>query len=139
MELSTRARSTVRRFLRSGYTLASQVTADVRMRPSFLIAGAQRCGTTSLFRMLAKHPDVRPPAITKGIHYFDTADRYARGPRFYAAHFPLALGSGPKVTGEASPYYIFHPLAAQRIAQELPGVKVIVLIRDPVELSLIHI
>jgi hypothetical protein len=37
------------------------------------------------------------------------------------------------VTFESSPYYMFHPLAAQRIAQDLPGVKVIVLLRDPVE------
>lgn len=136
MELTTQVRSTARRVLRAGYTAVSEVTADVRMRPGFIIAGAQRCGTTSLFRMLAKHPDVRPPALTKGIHYFDTAERYERGARFYGAHFPLAIGSrarGRKVTGEASPYYIFHPLAAQRITQELPDARVIVLLRDPVE------
>lgn len=133
MELTTRARSTARRIVRSGYTMASQATASARMRPDFLIAGAQRCGTTSLFRMLAKHPDVKPPAITKGVHFFDTAHRYSRGSRFYAAHFPIAIGSPSKVTGEASPYYIFHPLAAQRIANELPDVRVIVLVRDPVE------
>nr|WP_281171263.1 sulfotransferase [Arthrobacter castelli] len=105
------------------------------MRPGFLIAGAQRCGTTSLFRMLAEHPDVRPPLITKGIHYFDTADRFARGPEFYGGHFPLRrAGEQPAtITGEASPYYLFHPLAAARIAAELPSVKVIVLLRDPIE------
>lgn len=134
MELTTRVRSTTRSFVRAGYTAIGQATASVRMRPSFLIAGAQRCGTTSLFRMLAKHPDVKPPAITKGIHYFDTADRYARGPRFFTAHFPVSLGSrSSTITGEASPYYIFHPLAAERIGRELPGVKVIVLVRDPIE------
>lgn len=132
MELTTQARSAVRRVLRSGYTVVSEATAQARMRPGFLIAGAQRCGTTSLFRMLAKHPDVRPPALTKGVHYFDTADRFRRGPRFYGAHFPLAVGTG-KVTGEASPYYLFHPLAAERIAQELPDARVVVLVRDPVE------
>lgn len=133
MELTTQARSTVRRVVRAGYTAISEVTADSRMRPGFIIAGAQRCGTTSLFRMLAKHPDVQPPAFTKGIHYFDTADRYRRGARFYGAHFPLALGNGRKVTGEASPYYVFHPLAARRIAEDLPDARVIVLLRDPVE------
>lgn len=133
MELTTRTRSAVRRLARSGYTAVSRVTVDARMTPTFLIAGAQRCGTTSLFQMLARHPDVRPPAMTKGVHYFDTASRYARGPRFYRAHFPLSLGGRHAITGEASPYYIFHPLAAQRIAQELPGVRVVVLLRDPVE------
>lgn len=134
MELTTRVRSTARRVARSGYTALSRGTVKVRMRPSFLIAGAQRCGTTSLFQMLAKHPDVRPPAMTKGVHYFDTADRYARGANFYRAHFPMALSSRQsKVTGEASPYYIFHPLAPQRIAQDLPEARVIVLLRNPVE------
>lgn len=134
MELTTRVRSAARRVARSGYTAVSRGTVKVRMRPTFLIAGAQRCGTTSLFQMLAKHPDVLPPAITKGVHYFDTGDRYARGPDFYRAHFPLSLPSrGTKVTGEASPYYIFHPLAPQRIAEELSDARVIVLLRDPVE------
>lgn len=133
MELTTHARSVFRGLARSGYTAVSRATVDARMTPGFLIAGAQRCGTTSLFRMLAQHPDVRPPAMTKGIHYFDTASRYARGPRFYRAHFPLSVGGRQKVTGEASPYYLFHPLAAHRIARELPGVRVVVLLRDPVE------
>lgn len=133
MELTTRIRSTTRQLARSAYTVASQATTSVRMRPDFLIAGAQRCGTTSLFRMMAKHPDVKPPALSKGVHYFDTAERFARGPKFYAAHFPLALGSASKVTGEASPYYIFHPLAPERISQHFPGIRIIVLLRDPVE------
>lgn len=133
MELRTRARSATRAVARSAYTALSQATADARMRPAFLIAGAQRCATTSLFRMLAKHPQVVPPAITKGVHYFDTASRYARGKRFYRAHFPLASINEGKISGEASPYYIFHPLAADRIARDLPGVRVIVLVRDPVE------
>lgn len=134
MELTTRVRSGVRRVARSGYTLLSQATVQARMRPTFLIAGAQRCGTTSLFQMLAQHPEVIPPAITKGVHYFDTAARYAKGENFYRAHFPLALPRRQdSVTGEASPYYIFHPLAAERIARDLPGVRLIVLVRDPVE------
>lgn len=124
-----------RRRARSALTAMGRLTAQRRMRPGFLIAGAQRCGTTSLFRMLSEHPDVRPPMITKGIHYFDTADRYAKGPSFYGGHFPLhrADAQNLTITGEASPYYLFHPLAAGRIAAELPGVKIIVLLRDPVE------
>lgn len=133
MELRTRARSETRRMLRSAYTAFGTVTADARMQPRFLIAGAQRCGTTSLFRMLARHPEVAVPARTKGIHYFDTAARYARGPRFYSAHFPLRQGNDKKITGEASPYYMFHPSAPYRIADSLPGVRVIILLRDPVE------
>ncbi|MGP7813336.1 sulfotransferase family protein [Glutamicibacter soli] len=111
-----------------------QMTAGLRLSPAFIIAGAQRCATTSLFRMLARHPQVQPPVMNKGIHFFDTADRYARGSNFYAAHFPLSRpGARKLVSGEASPYYLFHPLAMERIAQVAPQAQVIVLLRDPVE------
>jgi hypothetical protein len=116
-------------------------SARLRTVPDFLIAGAQRCGTTSLYRMLVQHPAVVPPAFHKGIHYFDTAGHFARGFDWYRGHFPLnatiarrtARWGSRALTGEASPYYVFHPLAAGRIAEALPHVKVIVLLRDPVE------
>jgi hypothetical protein len=113
-------------------------TADLRMTPDFLIVGAQRCGTTSLFRGLAEHPSVVPPLLHKGVHFFDTPRAYARGPRWYRGHFPLRSIANRRVpgralTGEASPYYMFHPLGAERIAAALPTARLIVLLRDPVE------
>ncbi|ASU86074.1 sulfotransferase [Nocardiopsis gilva YIM 90087] len=114
-----------------------QATRRTRVLPTFLIVGAQRCGTTSLFKALAQHPHVVGPVLRKGVHYFDTA--YERGGDWYRGHFPTrgatrARGDRPRVeVGESSPYYLFHPLAAERIARDLPGVKVIVLLRDPVE------
>lgn len=116
-----------------------RATASARMLPSFLIVGAQRCGTTSLYRALVQHPAIVRPPLRKGVHYFDTD--YARGPMWYRAHFPL-LGTARRVTAdtglpaatfESSPYYLFHPLAGERIAADLPGVRLIVLLRDPVE------
>jgi Sulfotransferase domain. len=118
---------------------AGRVTAARRVLPSFLIVGAQRCGTTSLYRSLARHPLVLKAVWRKGVHYFDVA--YHKGPGWYRAHFPLAAtarrlarrhGRAP-LAFESSPYYLFHPLAAERIGRDLPGVKVIVLVRDPVE------
>ncbi len=109
------------------------------MLPSFLIVGAQRCGTTSLYTSLTAHPAVLPAVLHKGVHYFDTA--YDRGPGWYRAHFPLEvtakrvarrIGTLP-ITGESSPYYLFHPLAGERIARDLPEVRLLVLLRDPVE------
>ncbi len=116
-----------------------RATAPARMRPSFLIVGAQRCGTTSLYRALVQHPAVLRPPLRKGIHYFDTD--YDRGPQWYRAHFPLAATASlvaaraghPVATFESSPYYMFHPLAGERIAHDLPGVRLIALVRDPVE------
>jgi hypothetical protein len=112
---------------------AGRFTAPLRMLPGFLIVGAQRCGTTSMYRALAEHPSVRKAVLHKGVHYFDM--NYDRGLGWYRAHFPLARGAptGAAQTFESSPYYLFHPLAAERIAADLPGVKLIVLVRDPVE------
>ena len=115
------------------------MTADRRMLPGFVIAGAQRSGTTSLYRALAQHPLVLKPVLRKGVHYFDMA--YDRGLDWYRAHFPLQAtaerlhrrhGYRP-LAFESAPYYLFHPLVAARLARDLPEIKVIVLVRDPVE------
>lgn len=108
-----------------------KVTARWRMTPGFIVVGAQRCGTTSLFRVLSDHPDVVRPTASKGIGYFDVHHRLGR--RWYAAHFPLRFGRESKTTFESSGYYAFHPLSIERIARELPGVKLILMVRDPVE------
>jgi hypothetical protein len=109
------------------------------MLPSFLIVGAQRSGTTSMYRALSQHPLILKAVLHKGIHYFDL--HYHRGPGWYRAHFPLvreadrierSRGIRP-LTFESSPYYMWHPLAAERLAHDLPGVKLLVLVRDPVE------
>lgn len=114
-----------------------QATRDARVLPDLLICGAQRCGTTSLFKALVQHPQVMGPTLRKGVHYFDTG--YVRGPRWYQGHFPLRSTVRARSTRErvrvceSSPYYLFHPLAAERIARDLPGVQVVVMLRDPVE------
>jgi Sulfotransferase domain len=119
--------------------MVGSITAEQRVPPSFLIVGTQRGGTTSLFKAMLQHPSFVPPRLRKGVHYFDTA--YPHGWRWYLGHFPrrsqieqlsARLGT-PVVTGEASPYYMWHPAVPSRIARDLPGVKLIVLLRDPVE------
>jgi hypothetical protein len=109
-------------------------TADLRARPDFVILGTQRGGTTSLYTWLSSHPQVAP-AIRKEIHYFDV--HYRRGPRWYRSHFPLARAG--RVTGEASPYMLFHPLAPARAARDLDDrTKFIVVLREPVQRTLSH-
>jgi hypothetical protein len=75
----------------------------------------------------------------KGPHYFNT--KYWHGDRWYLGHFPSRhtrrraeerLG-GPVVVGEASPYYLYHPLAAERAARLVPNAKLLLFLRDPVE------
>jgi hypothetical protein len=108
---------------------AGRLSSAVRMRPDFLLVGTQRAGTTSLFRALAGHPGTAQPNFHKGVHYFDV--NYARGPAWYRGHFPLRQGS--RLAFESAGYYMHHPLAPERIARDLPGVKLLVLLRDPVE------
>lgn len=113
-------------------------TAPLRLQPGFLMIGAQRCGTTSLFRALMTHPQAAPATLRKGVNYFDL--NYHRGTRWYYGHFPIggmarrkAGRYGDPVAFEASGYYLYHPFAMQRIARDLPGVKLVAMLRDPVE------
>lgn len=127
-----------RRRIRRLSDASVELTSSLRLEPDFLIIGAQRSGTTSLFKTLIQHPLVARPFLRKGVHYFDK--RFDHGASWYRGHFPLAAparlrryGRGDPRTGESSPYYMFHPLAAARIARELPEVRLLVLLRDPVE------
>jgi hypothetical protein len=83
-----------------------------------------------------QHPDVLAP-LGKESHYFDL--RYARGVRWYRGRFPYAhrLRRGA-LTLDASPYYLVHPLVPRRVAELLPGVKLIALLRHPVDRAFSH-
>lgn len=127
-----RLREPLRR-LRAGYR---QLTGPLRGWPSALIIGAQRSGTTSLFNYLVRHPAVLAP-FGKEIHYFDL--HYDRGVRWYRGRFPYSrLLRNGAITLDASPYYLVHPLVPRRAAELLPAVKLIVLLRNPVDRALSH-
>lgn len=116
-------------------------TAHARALPDFLIIGAQRGGTSSLFGHLAHHPGVLP-ASTKEVHYFDVF--HWKGSLWYRSHFPLRselrrAGDGlTRLTGEATPSYLFHPRAPARMKYLLPHARLIVLLRNPVERAHSH-
>lgn len=132
---------------RSARSTARRATAAARALPDFLLIGAQKAGTTSLYAYLGAHPDVRP-AARKEVHYFDLG--FTRGAElgegWYRSMFPLRarlaaerrLGGAPVLTGEASPYYLFHPVAAERAAALVPHARLLVLVRDPVERAWSH-
>jgi hypothetical protein len=111
-------------------------TAPFRAFPDFLIVGAQKAGTTSLYSYLKQHPDV-DAAWTKEICYFD--HHFGRGPNWYKRHFhcPWLVDRGA-VTGESSPNYLYYPDVPARIASLLPNVKIIILLRDPVRRAISH-
>lgn len=97
------------------------------MLPNVLVIGAQRAGTSSIYRYLGSHPDV-VPSLRKEIEFFST--RSSMGERWYRAHFPLM--ARPQVTFEATPDYLLHPLSASRAARLLPDVKAVALLRSPI-------
>lgn len=99
--------------------------------PSFLCVGAQKAGTTSLHALLSQHPQVFLPAV-KEVHYFSL--HYGRGQAWYREQFAAAQADA--CCGEITPYYLFHPLAAGRIQTLLPNVRLIVMLRDPVQRTL---
>lgn len=105
--------------------------------PDFLIIGAMKAGTTSLFLWLRRHPLVattRP----KEIHFFDYEDRYRLGPDWYLAHFPAGRPQRRWVAGEATPSYLALPRVPARAAEVAPDAKLVVLLRDPVERARSH-
>jgi sulfotransferase family protein len=120
------------------YARLGGATAGLRLQPSFIVIGAQRCGTTSLFKTLCDHPQVIRAPFRKGVNYFDL--NYYRGMRWYQGHFPIAALArrktaryGDPVAFEASGYYLYHPFALERLARELPETKLVAILRDPVD------
>jgi hypothetical protein len=99
--------------------------------PHFLVLGTQKGGTTSLHALLGQHPEVYLPAC-KEVQYFSLHAH--RPPRWYGAHY--AESRADQLRGDVTPYYLFHPEAAERIHKLLPEARLIVLLRDPVERSL---
>lgn len=119
------------------------LTSKTRLLPDFIIIGAQRAGTTSLFKYLCQHPDIHP-SFPKEIHYF--TNYFHKGNDWYRSHFPLKkeqtnstrAGDQGFLTGEATPYYLFHPLAPGRAVQIVPDVRLILLLRNPVDRAYSH-
>lgn len=101
--------------------------------PELLILGAQKAGTTSLYKLLTEHQNI-VGALTKEVHYFSW--NYHQPWAWYLAHFPQRDAATTAV--EASPDYLFHPLAQRRITERFQEVKCIVLLRDPAERALSH-
>lgn len=121
------------------------------MMPNFLIIGAMKAGTTALYTYLEQHPQIyMSPTKEPNFFAFEDEDLYLRWPDdqkgvnrtsvtdidAYRALFRGA--SGEKAIGEASHWYLYSPEAPERIRHHIPGVKLIVILRDPVERAYSH-
>lgn len=131
----------------------------------FMIAGAQKCGTTALAQYLGRHPQIRMSS-QKEPHLFDAADYSAHWtpeqideryrpffdqkgtPTFDQKGTPTLNQNGTPtfdetppggiVRGEATPIYLFLPDIAPELKRYNPDLKLIVLLRDPVERAISH-
>lgn len=100
--------------------------------PAFLVIGAERGGSTSMFKYLSRNPALSP-SLVKEPHYFD--QNYARGLAWYKAHFDAASSATPDrpvISFEASPY-LYLPHTERRAAALLPDARLVVLLRNPID------
>ena len=98
--------------------------------PNFIIIGVHKGGTTSLYNYLTQHPQIIPP-IKKEMDFWSW--KFNQSINWYLAHFPGISEVKNFLTGEASPSYFDHPNAARRIYQFFPKIKLIILLRNPVD------
>ena len=98
--------------------------------PDFIIAGAPKCGTSSIYYYLSSHPQILL-SHKKEIDFY--WENYHRGIDWYRAHFPTITDRADFLTGEASPNYLRFPQVARRIQDTFPQTKIIILLRNPVD------
>ncbi len=142
-------------FLRRRYydarTIAGRNPGRGRVLPDFILFGAAKSGTTSLYGWLAEHPFIEPCMTrdsqfgnTKEVRFFDY--NWYRGRDWYRSHFPLersrrefeAEHGRPFLTGEGSPTYISNPRAPARVRKLVPDVKLIAVLRNPIDRAYSH-
>jgi hypothetical protein len=101
--------------------------------PDFLVIGAMKAGTTSLYHYLDAHPDVFMPRV-KELDFFVESGNWGRGIEWYRRQF--AGADGFAAVGEASTSYSKHPVVAgvpERVARSVPGCRLVYVVRDPIE------
>ena len=106
------------------------------MLPTFIVIGAMKAGTTSLYHYLSQHPEIGM-SRRKELDFFKTNADFAKGLDWYAAQFP----SGYRVLGESSPNYSkchLFPGVPERLHSVLPGILLIYMVRHPVDRAVSH-
>jgi hypothetical protein len=132
-EVIPRIPDPVRKVVRNTIWASGRATARWRGLPDFLVIGAQKAGTTALYAYLRWHPEISGP-FWKEVSFFDR--HWWRGEAWYRGQLPLRTDG--KLVGEASPSYVFHPLAPERVYALVPAVRLILLVREPAERAYSH-
>ena len=113
------------------------ITGPFRVLPDFIIIGSMKCGTTSLYYDICEHPCVSAAAYDE-IGFFDS--NFHLGLNWYRSMFPtkgqiddVRRKEGVAITGEDTPFYFWNPIAAKRIQKILPNIKLIIILRNPID------
>lgn len=122
---------------KEAYLKLREIDAGARALPDFLVLGAQKAGTTSLFNYLCLHPKVIG-SLPKEIFYF--CSHSEKDERWYRRHFPKqsVVQKRGAICGEATPISLYHSHAAERAAALAPQAKLIVVLREPAARAVSH-
>jgi len=111
---------------------------DGRTRPEFMLVGGMKCGSTSFARYLSAHPQVKVPG-PKEPNYWSWRRFPARYQNFFVNESPISRpGPGQYISGEFSTSSLIHPLAPRRVRANLPGLRIFILLRNPVDRAYSH-
>tara|TARA_B100000953_G_scaffold299610_1_gene300054 strand:+ start:825 stop:1715 length:891 start_codon:yes stop_codon:yes gene_type:complete len=121
--------------------LYRKMTSRLRQLPDFIIIGAGRAGTTALYSYLIQHPLIAA-ALTDNnesvadLHFFEYM--ISNNIQWYRSHFPILFSKSNKhknsfITGEYTSTYMYHPDVPKRIFNLLPKIKLIVILRNPID------
>jgi hypothetical protein len=106
-------------------------------RLDFILAGAQKSGTTALHYFLSKHPD-----ITMGdqqeIHFFDNDAMFVSEPDYEQLHKHYPPLAASMIAGDCTPSYLYYEPAVERIHRYNPKIKLLILLRNPVDRAFAH-
>tara|TARA_Y100000996_G_C22557207_1_gene655940 strand:+ start:2266 stop:3270 length:1005 start_codon:yes stop_codon:yes gene_type:complete len=130
--------TTMYTFIKKLYSIYGKIFGPFHVLPDFLILGSGRCGTTSLVELYLRSNSNIMPSNNNEIFFFDI--HYNKSLNWYRLFFPTYLKkffrkiSGKKtLVCDATGNYFFHPYAPKRIKKILPNVKLILMMRNPVE------
>ena len=121
-----------------------RITGNLRLYPNFIIIGSGRAGTTSLYSYLIQHPNImgsfsHRDEKASDLHFFE--HMISSSTNWYRSHFPTKLSKkflelrtkSPVISGEFTSTYMYHPYVPKRIFDLIPNIKLIVILRNPVD------
>ena len=121
--------------------LYRKMTSRLRSLPDFIIIGVGRAGTTALYSYLIQHPSIVAASTDNNesvadLHFFEYM--ISNNIQWYKSHFPILFSKSKNqknsfITGEYTSTYIYHPDVPKRIFNLLPKIKLIVILRNPID------